>query len=108
MLEGVDDAEADEGEHHGDGRHDRHDHPQLGRKCWIQWQYQIVYQGRLLGLHLCILKIVLVGGVDLAGDGGDAGVLPLVRGGAVEKVLHADLLLMMQSAFGGRFKLALK
>ena len=31
VLEGVDDAEADEGEHHGDGRHDRHDHPQLGR-----------------------------------------------------------------------------
>ena len=31
MLEGVDNAEADEGEHHGDGRHDRHDHPQLGR-----------------------------------------------------------------------------
>ena len=31
MLEGVDDAEADEGEHHGDGRHDRHDHPQLAK-----------------------------------------------------------------------------
>ena len=31
MLECVDDAEADEGEHHGDGRHDRHDHPQLVR-----------------------------------------------------------------------------
>ena len=31
MLEGVDNAEADEGEHHGDGRHDRHDHPQLVR-----------------------------------------------------------------------------
>ena len=29
VLEGVDNTEAEEGEDHGDGRHDRHDHPQL-------------------------------------------------------------------------------
>ena len=29
VLEGVGQAEADEGEHDGDGGHDRHDHPQL-------------------------------------------------------------------------------
>ena len=44
-------------------------------------------------MHLGALEHLLVGGVDLAGDGGDAGVPPLVGRGAVEKVLYADLLL---------------
>ena len=48
---------------------------------------------RAVNSNLGTLELLLVGGVDLAGDGGDAGVLPLVGGGAVEKVLHSDLLL---------------
>ena len=95
MLEGVDNAEADEGEHHGDGRHDRHDHPQLVRdeieKEMLDTMAISNCVSRCIRLHLCILKLILVGGVDIAGDGGDAGVLPLVRGLPVEKVLHPDL-----------------
>ena len=51
MLEGVDDAEADEGEHHGDGRHDRHDHPQLARGKIEKEMLDVGYNGNI---KLCI------------------------------------------------------